>query len=265
MKKLTGGVLLALVVAGCSSTPASPKHGFDHDDIGLLKTSFAEVVRKNCGRRDDGERSDPTSTGMRFVFNLHKPVDGAHSELVDSVLGKVPTRVPRSGQAPGGIVKAIGDDDVFQVIVHRARSATDPVLEEESARLAAEITAMMESQERALLPLALEGRPRGAPRVARAKSEALLWAEPGAERPRGRSLRGNWGVCFLFALRLEDRCLPRRQRLRASRAGWGRFPCTVGREGVHCEVSDLCLLRSWSSLCQAATAVVSRLPSWRRC
>jgi hypothetical protein len=133
MKVLMGRVLLALVIAGCSTMP--PKHEFDYDDVGLLKKCFAEVVRKSYGARDDGDLS-AAATGLRFVFHYNKPVDGAHSEMVDLVLG----RMPIDAAAP------TSPRHVFNVVVHRSKLGRDPVLSEESAQLVAEIKAMMASQ-----------------------------------------------------------------------------------------------------------------------
>ena len=92
MNKLAG-ILLTLVAVGCSSAPKATRHDFDYSDIGSLKKSFVEVVRKNYGSREDGVLSDPrfveryewfwTGTmqedvnSMRFVFHYYTPVDGA--------------------------------------------------------------------------------------------------------------------------------------------------------------------------------------------
>jgi hypothetical protein len=138
MKELAGRVLLALVVTGCSSTPPMPKHEFDYDEVGRLKKCFAEAARKSYGSREDGELSEPAATGLRFVFHYSKPVDGAHSEVVDLAFKKVPKRA-RMGTATEYRY-------VFQVVIHRTRPGKDPVLKEESARLAAEIEAMMASE-----------------------------------------------------------------------------------------------------------------------
>ena len=89
MKELTGGMLLAFFLGGCSGSVGVEEHRFDYQDVGLLKKCFVEVVRKHYAGREDGELSDPTATGMRLVFNYHKPVDGAHSEMADLVIGKL--------------------------------------------------------------------------------------------------------------------------------------------------------------------------------
>ena len=158
MNELTRWVLLALVAVGCSSAPKVPRHEFDPADIGLLKKSFVEVVRKNYGGRDDGTLSDATFvehfdwawTGamqkdlnsMRFVFHHYTPVDGAHSEMVDLVFKRVAvrgrTRYP--GQVSGTPVTY---RHVFRVLVHLAKQGADPVLKEKSAQLVAEIKAKM--------------------------------------------------------------------------------------------------------------------------
>ena len=45
MKELTGATILALVVVGCSTSSAVPKHKFDYENVALLKKCFVEVVR----------------------------------------------------------------------------------------------------------------------------------------------------------------------------------------------------------------------------
>ena len=138
MKALTGGMLLAVAVVGCTAAGGVKRHQYDAQDVALLKTCFAEVVRANYANRDDGELSDAMASGRRFAFSYHEPVDGTSTEMVDLVLKK----------QTSADMESSGVRDVFYVVIHRVRSGVDPVLKEDSDRLAAEIEALMASRKK---------------------------------------------------------------------------------------------------------------------
>jgi hypothetical protein len=136
MKALAGGLLLALAVAGCTSAGGIHRHKYNPDDVALLKQCFAEVVRANYAQRNDGELSNPTANGRRFVFNYHEPVDGTRTEMIDLAV--------KQQTSPDTDMTA----HIFYVVIHRVRSGVDPVLKEDSERLGAEIEARMASRKK---------------------------------------------------------------------------------------------------------------------